>query len=336
MPKGGGYLFLRGDVWWGRVRVAGREYRSTLRTSDRREAVRRLKTWRLALERQTLGEAPAHSWEEAAVRWGDEILPKAVKAAVAKRYLVSIKQLTASFAGTDIAKISGPDIANYIGRRSAHVSNATINRDLTALSRLLSACVAWGWRTDNPARLYDRSMVRERRDPIHPPRPEDVERVLQTAPPGMAAILRALDQSGMREMEVVTLSAEQIDWRTETVTLLKTKTNRPRVLPFRTVAGDLGAALETARGRQGAVFLSERGTAYSGPSFSAGVGRIMRGLVAADPSFRSFRVHDLRHGFAVRWLRAGGDIYALSRHLGHSSVKTTEIYLGYLPQRGQS
>jgi integrase len=43
-----------------------------------------------------------------------------------------------------------------------------------------------------------------------------------------------------------------------------------------------------------------------------------------------FRIHDLRHRFAVRWLQAGGDIYALKLHLGHSSVKTTEIYLQFV------
>jgi integrase/recombinase XerD len=41
-------------------------------------------------------------------------------------------------------------------------------------------------------------------------------------------------------------------------------------------------------------------------------------------------VHDLRHRFAIAWLKAGGDIYRLSRHLGHASVKTTEIYLRWL------
>ncbi|BAK83265.1 phage integrase [Komagataeibacter medellinensis NBRC 3288] len=34
--------------------------------------------------------------------------------------------------------------------------------------------------------------------------------------------------------------------------------------------------------------------------------------------------------FAIRWLKAGGDIYRLSRHLGHTSVKTTESYLSAL------
>ncbi|GBR19702.1 tyrosine-type recombinase/integrase [Komagataeibacter nataicola] len=46
---------------------------------------------------------------------------------------------------------------------------------------------------------------------------------------------------------------------------------------------------------------------------------------------RRFKVHGLRHAFAVRWLKEGGNIYRLSRHLGHSSVKVTEQnYLGFL------
>ena len=43
-----------------------------------------------------------------------------------------------------------------------------------------------------------------------------------------------------------------------------------------------------------------------------------------------FRFHDLRHRYAVDYLKAGGSIYDLQQHLGHSSVKTTEIYLDYL------
>ncbi len=45
---------------------------------------------------------------------------------------------------------------------------------------------------------------------------------------------------------------------------------------------------------------------------------------------RTFRCHDLRHSFAIRWLQRGCDIYALARHLGHASVKTTEGYTKWL------
>jgi site-specific recombinase XerD len=37
--------------------------------------------------------------------------------------------------------------------------------------------------------------------------------------------------------------------------------------------------------------------------------------------------HTLRHTFAVSYLRAGGNLFYLSRVLGHTSVKTTERYL---------
>jgi len=37
--------------------------------------------------------------------------------------------------------------------------------------------------------------------------------------------------------------------------------------------------------------------------------------------------HTLRHTFAVNYLRAGGNLFYLSKILGHSSVKTTERYL---------
>jgi integrase/recombinase XerD len=37
--------------------------------------------------------------------------------------------------------------------------------------------------------------------------------------------------------------------------------------------------------------------------------------------------HTFRHFFAVGYIRNGGNIYNLSRILGHTSVKTTELYL---------
>ncbi|MGB1230598.1 MAG: tyrosine-type recombinase/integrase, partial [Holosporaceae bacterium] len=43
-----------------------------------------------------------------------------------------------------------------------------------------------------------------------------------------------------------------------------------------------------------------------------------------------FRFHDLRHRYAVDYLKNGGSIYTLKGLLGHTSVKTTEGYLAYL------
>jgi site-specific recombinase XerD len=41
--------------------------------------------------------------------------------------------------------------------------------------------------------------------------------------------------------------------------------------------------------------------------------------------------HSCRHSFAVAYLRAGGDIYRLSKILGHSGVQVTQHYLSDFP-----
>ena len=41
--------------------------------------------------------------------------------------------------------------------------------------------------------------------------------------------------------------------------------------------------------------------------------------------------HQLRHSFAVNWLRCGGDIVVLHRILGHSKIQTTMEYLKIVP-----
>ena len=41
---------------------------------------------------------------------------------------------------------------------------------------------------------------------------------------------------------------------------------------------------------------------------------------------RDFRFHDLRHTFASWYMMSGGDLYELSKLLGHSNIKMTERY----------
>lgn len=41
-----------------------------------------------------------------------------------------------------------------------------------------------------------------------------------------------------------------------------------------------------------------------------------------------FRCHDLRQTFTACWLERSGDVYALGRHLGHSTVDTTDQAYG--------
>ena len=330
MPRTG-YLYKRGDTWWGRVRIAGGEHRRSLRTSDKKEARQNLQGWLKALRKAAAGNPDCPTLKAATVRWAREVLPQAVKPAVGSRYLTSIRQIVDTLGDKPVDVITASTIAEYASRRSRIASNATIRRDLTALSRLLASCVAWGYRSDNPARVYDRSLLRERRAPIQPPEPRDVATVIAGAPSAMAKVLYLLDQTGMRANDAVMLEAQEVDLARQQIRLTRTKTNRPRTIDFLTPGGDAGAAL-TDLPQSGPLFPSGTGEAYRNfPTFAA---KVIANVAAREKKagrpFRKFRVHDLRHGFAIRALREGMDIYSLSRHLGHTSVRTTEIYLGYL------
>ncbi|WP_179193794.1 tyrosine-type recombinase/integrase [Acetobacter malorum] len=263
-----------------------------------------------------------------------------MKPSVRTRYLSSIRNFNDRFGSLLIASIGTREIAEWVRSRKAtkkvtrlecgeEISNSSIQRDLTALSRLMSFCCSIGWRTDNPVQSFDRTILRVRRQPKRPPTLQEIDIVMQAAPAGVAGVLGILATTGMRLAEAVNLDRDQVDSRKRQILLTKTKTSRPRAIAWATPGGDATAYLE-AGNKEGLLYPSET-TQLAYANFSSNVGQVQRRILKENPFFQRFGVHDLRHAFAVRWLKAGGNIYRLARHLGHSSVKVTEQnYLGYL------
>jgi integrase/recombinase XerD len=335
LPKG---LYRRGPVYWGAVSIAGTRHRRSFRTDVRVEAEAHFADWKRRLIAQSVGNPEAPTVKVAAMRWATETLPKIVKPSTAKRYAVSIGQLAETMGGVRVDMLDAKTISGYIAARSAHATNATIRRDITALSRLLSVCVVWGYRHDNPALAYDRSVIRERRDAIAIPSDGDIQTVINAAPAGMRGILVMLRETGMRAQEAVTLPGDCVNVARRTITLRVTKSGSPRVLDWDTPGGNAGNAVALVPGillrGHNPIFRNADGEAYR--NFASNATQLMRRVVlrekAAGRPFRRFRVHDIRHALAVRWLRSGGEIYKLSRHMGHTSVKTTEGYLQQLSE----
>lgn len=113
-----------------------------------------------------------------------------------KRYLVSLGQLRGILDELYVDEITMRTIAQ-ISRR-AGISNATRRRDITAVSVVLRWCVAQNWREDNPAANWDRSIIKERRDPIILPETYDIDCVVSAAPGNFARLIRFAQYTGMR------------------------------------------------------------------------------------------------------------------------------------------
>ena len=312
-----GNLYKREGTWYARIQVHGRDIRRSLRTASRPEAKKRL-----AVMLDQIGHFRAygetrHAWQDAVVEWAKsapEIAP-----ATFKRYLVSLRQLRPFLDELHVDEIDHKTIAK-IARRPG-VSNATRRRDLTAVSVVLRWCVSQGWREDNPAALWDRSVIRERRDPITLPSEADIDAVIALAPGNLARLIRLAQYTGMREEECASLERRQIDAARAAITLTRTKTNRPRTVPLDERASRHIAGTPPMLG---CPYLFWHGQAERYRNVAS------RFAAIAKRAPRRFRFHDLRHWFAVDYLRRGGGIYQLQQILGHSSLKTTEIYLSYL------
>lgn len=318
-------LYKRGGTWWCRTKVDGRDLRRSLRTSDRATAKKRRDAWLAEISHAKFHGEARHTYKEMARKWALEWLPRSVKPGTAQRYLVSSRQLDPYFRDLYVDEITTKKIAGMVSARiKLGVTNATIRRDVTALSTMLSCAAGWGWTEENAAKAYDRSLIKERRDPINPPTDEAVDQFVGKIAGlrGLAAMVKFLKQTGMREEEAASLEWHQISRDRREATLLKTKTNRPRVVPLSDEAwGTLEGTPRHPESRY--VFWHHEGERYRNVA--------SRLLELKKRHEATFRVHDLRHKFAIEWLRAHPDqIYTLQKILGHASVKTTEMYLDYI------
>lgn len=317
-------LYRRGKTWWGRVQVAGKELRRSLRTDSKAEARKRFKDWKDGLDHARFYGHARLTWQDAVVRYCQDVMPGSIKPSTAKRYLVSFRQVRHHLDGKHMDAITRKDIARLIGARKPAATNRTVRNDLTAISRVFASAIGWGICEHNPALEYDRSLVRARTEPIVLPSPEEIERAI-AAKSSFSKLIALASQTGMRQQEIVGLHWRQVELNRGVITLSRTKTDSARAIPLR------GPLLELAAG-------TLTGTPRHPTSplvFWHGDGEPFRNFAANFKAWRdrqgiTFRFHDLRHYFAVMYLRGGGYIYDLQAILGHASIKTTEMYLRYL------
>lgn len=310
-------------VWYFRVVVRGQEIRRSLRTTDRKTAEKRAAVELERISAQRWGD-DRHLWQEAVGRWGEEQGP-ALKPQTLRRYGTSLAVVAPVLEPLQVDEIDKTVLAKIASRPG--VTNATRRRDLTAVSVILHAAEAWGWIDHVPT--FPRRQIKERRDPILLPTPGEIEALHRLLSPMLSRLVRLLEQTGMRLEEAGSLTWAQVDKRRRTISLRDTKARRPREVPlsedgFRTVSGTpRHMACEF-------VFWHSQDAPRRYGDLSGLLYDIRKR--AGVP----WRIHDLRHLFAVRYLQEGGSIYALQKILGHSTIAVTEGYLDYLTPEEQA
>ena len=331
MPKG---LYTRNGIYWARFKIKGIEYRESLRTRSLATAERRLKAARDSVQdRVFYGASEAISWPAAVVSWSAKGFKAiGIKESTFGRYLTSLAQMEPFLIDKDVQKIDVKLLKGIVNDRQRHgTTNATIRRDMTAISSVLAHAVDMEWIEENPAKMIDRSRFKERKVRIILPRDESLEQVF--ALPGRFMDMAELAlETGMREEEIASLEHDRIDRSRMVASLEATKTDRVRQVTLTKKALEI-IDRQPRHFKKRWVFWRGDGQRYLEvhSEFFAKVTRVAQKATQEGRDFQRFRFHDLRHLFAVRYLRdRRGSIYDLQQELGHSSIKTTERYLDHL------
>ena len=327
-PKAPPGTFWRGATLHARTRVNGKLITWSLQTDNPKLAAQRREAGKDRVIAIRHGDA-SRPFCEVLEEWSHWI-GKQVGPATAQRYACSLDQLAPWLDGKDHLEIDGRLIAMIVAERSKTVSNATVKRDLGALSSVLNYAIDQGYREENPV-LPRMRRIKERRDPIVLPDINHIQTAVNRAPGMMGQLMKAAIATGARQAELLRAQRQHIDPVRRQLTLIG-KGNKLRVIESFDLLMSLPAFSEA---KDRSLFWHGESQPYALGSFKGNFRKFIMATAkwaqANGVDFRPFRFHDLRHWHAVHYLKDGlGSIYDLQQRLGHTSLSVTEGYLKYL------
>lgn len=331
--------YWRGNTLWGRAKIRGQTTRWSLETSDTKVAAERRRKGKERLIADQHGDAK-RSFAEVIESWAAsvkaECSPKTVQ-----RYLCSLEQWSPWLDGRMLGDVMRrrflADVVDQ--RRKQGITNATIKRDLVAISSVANYGVLREWIDSNPV-LPLLKATKEKRHRIVLPQRDHIDLVIARAPGMIADIVRLAVATGAREQELYSAQCSQVDHDKRQMTLVgKGRDGAPktRVIELEPFGGYDVVRKLPAYVDSPFLFWHDKGEDYKNFSsqFADIVRRADKWAAKQGVGFRPFRFHDLRHLHAVEWLKDGRSIYILQQRLGHSSIKVTELYLQFLTAEEQ-
>lgn len=303
-------LWKRGSVWWAYFYIDGIRHQHSTGTGNRRQAE--------AVFQKLKDEAVATKLD---IR---QIDPRLTFAALASQFLGSgsarphhtyhLKFLLPFFGDCAVSRLARSHAAEFRKARkqiNPAIKDATINRDLSAMRRILYWGVDEGFLLSNPlARL---KMERERKTRRQVLAIAEERKLIAAATEHLAPMIIAALDTGMRRGEITAQRWEDVDLprRLLYVTISKTPEGESREIPLTT---RLETWLSSRQEPSGLVF-----------TFNQEPVRIIKRAwhtAIRKAGIRYLRFHDLRHTFNTRLLEAGVMQETRMALMGHSTGRS--------------
>lgn len=205
------------------------------------------------------------------------------------------------------------------------LSPVTINQRLSKLKAVFNTALRWNLITANPVKGIQAVSIPERAPSFFSR--EDFQKLLSVIKEGwLKELVVFAVLTGMRRGEITNLRWQDVDLSGKILTIqssptFKTKNGKRRVIPISETALYI---LSAKRGRNDSEYV------FTQNDEKISEGWLTHAFKKAvyDVRLKDDRLHfhSLRHTFASWLVQDGVSIYAVKELLGHSNVRTTEVY----------
>ena len=201
-------------------------------------------------------------------------------------------------------------------------SQVTINKYCDYLNFIFHFGIANDFTKVNPLKNWKKAKTQPREMKLTL---EDAKKIMACAEPHLKWAMEVCFNIGARpgESELLALKWEHVDFNAATVRIYATKTKTFRIVP---INANFLKRMEQVRATSQSGFIIE----YNGKSVTRVVKSFRNACTRAGITYPT-RMYDLRHLFATTLLCKGADLAAVSKMMGHSTVKlTADTYYHYM------
>ncbi len=244
-----------------------------------------------------------------------------------KSLKTSLNHLLPVFSEISLSKITPSKIIAYQQKRLKKAAPASINKEVSHMSKAFSTAIKWDWIEKNPCARVESLKTDNLR--VRYLMEGEVEKLYSALPDWLKPIVTTARYTGLRLSNIIGLKWSDVNLFSKTIIIGKTKNGEPLGLPMNETVFHLFKSLSKVRHiNSSEIFLGKSNQRLSGCTVS-----IMFSRACKKAGIKNFRFHDLRHDFCSRLVQSGVDIYTVAALAGHKNVGTTQRYAHLSPEK---
>ena len=328
-------IFKKRGTWFLDYYLNGKRIRKSLKTSSKKIAQLALHDLEVKLVKNDLGltqkNIKVEDYLEEFLAWKKPRIAETTFNRIKSIFKLHFMPFLEKHAITHLKQITPWHLEKYVTKRASLVKNNTINTEIVPVKNFLKVAVKWNYLQKNPADDIKRIPVKDQKTPRYLSE-DEIETLLANSNGIIRLMALTAINTGLRKKELLNLEWQDLDFQRNMLKVAhderrQTKSKRTRFVPIKE---NLKQELLNHKNQAGSitptqkVFLSSRQTPMQ--YFNAGLRKVYKRI-----GIKNAGIHTLRHTFASHLVMNGVDLYTVSKLLGHSDVKITQIYAHLAP-----